>query len=110
MADESDAMLLLRDSSGQYYLLPVGVLEEARVPRGDVERIEALIQEAEVEGYLASSLAVSGLMSASPTGNVMELLFLVMRDAVAQSNEDKKYYLQRLSSGSSASPFTRYPP
>lgn len=37
-----------------------------------------------------------GLLAQFPHGNVMEVLFLVFRESIKQTNEDKKYFLKKL--------------
>jgi hypothetical protein len=56
----------------------------------------------EVGGLLAAGEGVGALRSwlggvaASGGGNVMEMLLLVMKESIAESNEDKKHYLGKL--------------
>lgn len=39
---------------------------------------------------------MKGIQAANPHGNIMELLFLVFRQSIEETNEDKKYFLQKL--------------
>jgi hypothetical protein len=39
---------------------------------------------------------MKNLAAANPHGNVMELLFIVFRESIEQTNEDKKYFLLKL--------------
>lgn len=39
---------------------------------------------------------MKGIQAANPHGNIMEVLFLVFRQSIQETNEDKKYFLQKL--------------
>ncbi|MFC1611453.1 hypothetical protein ACFL6C_10870 [Myxococcota bacterium] len=39
---------------------------------------------------------LNGMMADFPEGNIMEVLFLVFRESIQQTNEDKKYFLIKL--------------
>ncbi|MEM6734004.1 MAG: hypothetical protein AAF658_20750, partial [Myxococcota bacterium] len=42
------------------------------------------------------AVKIDALQAAFPNGNIMELLYLVFRDSIRQTNEDKKYFLVKL--------------
>jgi hypothetical protein len=95
---EPEELLVLRDGEGRYYVLPRTVLEQALVPEEHQRDVEALVREADVRGFLWDG----------SVPNVMEILFVTMRESIRESNEDKKYYLGRLA-GQPWQP-RRYPP
>jgi hypothetical protein len=66
MADEA---VVLRDSEGTYYMLDKPTLEAARVPPGNVARLEEALA-AEVTGYAFSlaGFAIAGVVAISPGG------------------------------------------
>jgi len=39
---------------------------------------------------------MKGIQAQNPHGNIMEILFLVFRDSIKETNEDKKYFLTKL--------------
>lgn len=60
-ASESKAMVL-RDAQGNYYVLPLDVVERARVPAERQAELEAAIDTGEVSGYAMVGAVGGGIM------------------------------------------------
>lgn len=69
---------------------------------GDPTRIEAassfsaMVANGAAAGTDDFVSKMTALEQQFPSGNVMELLYLVFRDSIKQTNEDKKYFLTKL--------------
>jgi hypothetical protein len=54
--------MVLRDAEGNYYVLPLDVLERARVPAERRAQLEAAIDSGEVSGYAMVGAVGGGIM------------------------------------------------
>jgi hypothetical protein len=54
--------MVLRDAQGNYYVLPLDVVERARVPAQRQAELEAAIGEGEVSGYSMVGAVGGGIM------------------------------------------------
>ncbi len=62
MANEPSRAMVLRDAQGNYYVLPLDVLERARVPAERQAELEAAIGGGEVSGYAMIGAVGGGIM------------------------------------------------
>jgi hypothetical protein len=60
MANEQSRAMVLRDAAGNYYVLPMSVVESARVPKEREAELEAAIGE--VTGYASQATVGGGIM------------------------------------------------
>jgi len=60
MTNEHSQAMVLRDSAGNYYVLPVEVMERARVPAERIAEVEAAIGE--VTAYAMGSAVGGGVL------------------------------------------------
>jgi hypothetical protein len=60
MTNEHTKAMVLRDSEGNYYLLPLAVMERARIPAERVAEVEAAIGE--VTAYAMGSAVGGGIL------------------------------------------------
>ena len=60
MTNEHNKAMVLRDSEGNYYVLPLDVMERARVPAERVAEVEAAIGE--VTAYAMGSAVGGGIL------------------------------------------------
>jgi hypothetical protein len=62
MGTEHSRAMVLRDAQGNYYVLPLDVVERARVPAQRQAELEAAIGEGEVSGYSMVGAVGGGIM------------------------------------------------
>jgi len=62
MDNEHSKAMVLRDAQGTYYLLPLDVIERARVPVERQAELEAAIGGGEVSGYSMVGAVGGGIM------------------------------------------------
>jgi hypothetical protein len=62
MAHEHSKAMVLRDTQGNYYVLPLDVVERARVPAERQAELEAAIGSADVSGYSMVGAVGGGIM------------------------------------------------
>jgi len=62
MDNEHSKAMVLRDAGGTYYLLPLDVIERARVPVERQAELEAAIGGGEVSGYSMVGAVGGGIM------------------------------------------------
>jgi hypothetical protein len=60
MTNEHNKAMVLRDSEGNYYVLPLDVMERARIPAERVAEVEAAIGE--VTAYAMGSAVGGGIL------------------------------------------------
>ena len=64
-AADEDASSVLRDSDGNYYVVPHGILDECRIPSDRTAALEeqiAAVTSNEVQGFTADSFGISRLL------------------------------------------------
>src|SRR5713101_9804997 len=62
MTDSQSKAMVLRDAEGNYYVLPLDVVERARVPAERQAELEAAIGGGEVSGYSMGGAVGGGIM------------------------------------------------
>ena len=62
MANEHSKAMVLRDAQGNYYVLPLDVVERARVPAARQAELEAALGGGEVSGYSMVGALGGGIM------------------------------------------------
>ena len=62
MTDSQSKAMVLRDAVGNYYVLPLDVVERARVPAERQAELEAAIDSGEVSGYAMVGAVGGGIM------------------------------------------------
>jgi hypothetical protein len=62
MDSEHSKAMVLRDAQGNYYVLPLDVVERARVPAERQAELEAAISTGEVSGYAMVGAVGGGIM------------------------------------------------
>jgi hypothetical protein len=62
MGNERAQAMVLRDAQGNYYVLPLDVVERARVPAERQAELEAAIDGGEVSGYAMVGAVGGGIM------------------------------------------------
>ncbi len=62
MANEHSKAMVLRDAQGHYYVLPLDVVERARVPAERQADLETAIGSGEVTGYTMVGAVGGGIM------------------------------------------------
>jgi len=62
MGDERSRAMVLRDAVGNYYVLPLEVVERARVPVERQAELEAALDTGEVSGYAMVGAVGGGIM------------------------------------------------
>jgi hypothetical protein len=62
MANEPSRAMVLRDAQGNYYVLPLDVVERARVPAERQAELEAAIGGGEVSGYAMVGAVGGGIV------------------------------------------------
>jgi hypothetical protein len=63
MVSEQSQAMVLRDSQGNYYVLPLDVVERARVPAERQAELEAALDTSEVSGYAMVGAVGGGIMN-----------------------------------------------
>ncbi|HET8647636.1 MAG TPA: hypothetical protein VFO85_19210 [Vicinamibacteria bacterium] len=106
MADDDD-VLVLRDGTGRYYLLPRATLEALAVPEAERGRLEAALGGADVAGFDAGPAFQYRSLGQLPGEDIMALSFLVIMEAAKSAQEDLKAIMRGVKAINTGG---RYPP